>query len=186
MSNKDNSTEYRFSGYRIDLRQRRVFDSGGKALRLSSRAFDTLLVLVENAGETVSKARLMDAVWPSLVVEENNLNQAISSLRKALGDTKTRSRYILTVPGKGYGFIAELERYESPPVPTAQHDSTAAPLPAASIATLPRRRLATLLPVLLLAVMALGGFIWLTQDAGLPGDTDAAATTTPISSSTDV
>ena len=74
---------FEFRGYRLDLRQRRLLAPGGEAVALRARVFDTLAVLVQRAGEPVSKAELMDAVWPGTVVEENNLNQAISALRQA-------------------------------------------------------------------------------------------------------
>lgn len=101
--------EYRFNGYRLDVRQRKLFKPEGDMLPLSSRAFDALLVLLEHHGETLTKAQLMQAVWPNAVVEENNLNQAISSLRKVFGDTKAASNFILTVPGRGYCFVAPVE-----------------------------------------------------------------------------
>lgn len=117
--------EYQFTGYRVDVRQRRLFSPAGEALNLSSRAFDTLLALLEQHGDVLSKSALMAAVWPSVVVEENNLNQAISSLRKALGDNKNESRFILTVPGRGYSFVAPLERMP-------QHPGTVAATTAAA------------------------------------------------------
>ena len=72
---------------------------------LNSKAFDTLLLLVSNAGETVAKETLLEAVWPGVAVEENNLNQAVSALRKALGDTASPRRFIITVPNRGYRFV---------------------------------------------------------------------------------
>jgi DNA-binding winged helix-turn-helix (wHTH) protein len=128
MTTPDRSIEYRFSGFRLDLRQRRLFGPNDQPLALSSRAFDTLLVLVEHAGDTLTKAQLMHAVWPSVVVEENNLNQAISSLRKTLGDNKRASRLILTVPGKGYCFVATLQS-------TPKHHAT--PIISNSVLVLP-------------------------------------------------
>ncbi len=106
----DTVVEYHFAGYRVDVRQRRLTNPAGEFQSLSSRAFDTLLALLEQHGEVLSKATLMSLVWPNVIVEENNLNQAISSLRKALGDTKNESRFILTVPGRGYSFVTPVER----------------------------------------------------------------------------
>ncbi len=96
-----------FADFRLDLQQRKLSTLDGAPLALNSRAFDTLLALVERRGEVVSKHRLMDVVWPKAVVEENNLNQAISALRKTLGDSDT-NRIILTVPGRGFCFVAEI------------------------------------------------------------------------------
>lgn len=79
-----------------------------KTLPLTSRAADALLYLVEHRGEVVDKAHLMKAVWPNVVVEDNNLNQCISQLRRILGDTPGQPRFIATVPGRGYRFVAEV------------------------------------------------------------------------------
>lgn len=108
-STNSNSNEFRFSGYTLDVDQRKLFGIDSSEIKLSSRAFDTLLALVEHRGETLSKDYLMKAVWPNVVVEENNLNQAISSLRKALGDSKNERRFITSVPGRGYRFVAQLD-----------------------------------------------------------------------------
>ncbi len=100
--------EYRFAGFRLDVRRRQLIDPGGRVLAISSRAFETLLALLVHAGEPVSKAHLMTTVWPGSVVEENNLSQAISSLRKALGDSSSPRRFIKTIAGRGYCFIMPL------------------------------------------------------------------------------
>lgn len=75
---------------------------------LTSKAFETLLALVQNAGRIMSKDELLRAVWSDAVVEEWNLTQTIFLLRKALGDTVRDHRYIVTVPKRGYGFVAEV------------------------------------------------------------------------------
>jgi hypothetical protein len=66
---------------------------------------EALLLLVKNAGELVEKRRLMQTVWPNAIVEDNNLNQCILAIRKALGETAGSNRYIMTVPGRGYRFV---------------------------------------------------------------------------------
>jgi DNA-binding winged helix-turn-helix (wHTH) protein len=68
---------------------------------LTPRVYDTLLFLVEHAGELVEKRRLMQAVWPNLVVEDNNLDQHISTLRHVFGERAGENRYIVTVRGRG-------------------------------------------------------------------------------------
>ena len=75
---------------------------------LTPKVFETLLHLVQNHGELLAKDDLMRAVWPDTVVEENNLNQNISSLRRILGQSPGGDRYILTIPGHGYRFVAEV------------------------------------------------------------------------------
>ena len=72
--------------------------------------FDTLLELVRQSGRTIEKDDLMKEVWPDAVVEENNLNQNISALRRSLGDSRQESQYIATVPGFGYRFVAGVKR----------------------------------------------------------------------------
>ena len=73
-----------------------------------------LLYLLQHPGEDVSKDRLTNAAWPNTIVEENNLNQAITSLRRALGDTRNEPRYIMTVAGRGYRFVAEVTVRKTP------------------------------------------------------------------------
>jgi DNA-binding winged helix-turn-helix (wHTH) protein len=92
-----------FGLYRLDVAGRQLERSDGTDVALGAKAFDALVFLVEHAGEPVSRKTLMDAVWPDTVVEENNLTQAISALRRALGDG-----YIATLPGRGYQFVAEV------------------------------------------------------------------------------
>ena len=94
---------YEFGPYRIDP-GKRILWRGDDTIPLPNKVFDTLLVLVEQGQEVVSKDDLMKAVWPDSFVEESNLSQSIFLLRKALGETAQDSRYIVTVPGRGYRF----------------------------------------------------------------------------------
>jgi len=112
---------YLFEGFRLDRARRRLLGADGQALPLSARAYDVLVVLVENRARVVSKDELMRAVWSRVVVEENNLNQAIYNIRKALGDTRQEPRFILTVAGRGYQFIADTraERADEAVAPSA-------------------------------------------------------------------
>ena len=96
---------YSFEEFRVDAAKRLLF-CGERRIPVPPKVFDTLLVLVENSGRVVEKDELMNLVWPDTVVEENNLNQTISALRKALGEDPTEHRYIVTVPGHGYRFVA--------------------------------------------------------------------------------
>src|SRR5688572_18679470 len=98
---------YEFDRFRIDPVHRLLFEKGSKEpVSLPPRVFDTLLYFVERPGELVSKAALMGAVWPNVIVEENSLNQSISALRRVLGETPAEHRFIVTAPGKGYRFVA--------------------------------------------------------------------------------
>jgi DNA-binding winged helix-turn-helix (wHTH) protein/alpha-beta hydrolase superfamily lysophospholipase len=96
---------YRFGPFHLDVRERRL-SRGGEVIPLRLKVFDTLLVLVENAGRLVTKQELLDTVWPETTVEENNLNHNVSVLRKALGEKATGQQYIETVPRVGYRFAA--------------------------------------------------------------------------------
>ncbi len=123
---------YRFGPFHLDVRERRL-SRGSDVIPLRLKVFDTLLVLVENAGRLVTKQELLDTVWPETTVEENNLNHNVSVLRKALGDRATGQQYIETVPRVGYRFVATVE----PPVAQATTDSRS-PVPGVtSIAVLP-------------------------------------------------
>jgi Tol biopolymer transport system component/DNA-binding winged helix-turn-helix (wHTH) protein len=99
---------YEFGPFRLDPVKRRLLREG-EPVPLTPKAFDTLLVLVRQSGKTVEKDELMSRVWPGAVVEENNLNQNITALRKCLGDSRQASQYIATIPGLGYRFVAEVK-----------------------------------------------------------------------------
>jgi DNA-binding winged helix-turn-helix (wHTH) protein/tetratricopeptide (TPR) repeat protein len=94
---------YEFGPFRIDPDHRQLLRQN-QPVPLQSKAFDILMVLVENSEKVVSKDDLMKSVWPDTFVEESNLAQHIFVLRKTLGDTVEEKRYIVTVPGRGYRF----------------------------------------------------------------------------------
>src|SRR6188472_3561170 len=77
---------YAFGGFLLERAQQRVLRSDGTPVALTPRLFSALLVFVERPGELLDKGSIMDTVWPGLVVEENNLNQVVWALRRALGD----------------------------------------------------------------------------------------------------
>ena len=86
----------------------RVLTREGQPVSLTPKAFDLLVVLVENGGRLLGKKDLMEAVWPDSFVEEGNLTFTISSLRKALGEDRKEHHYIETVPRSGYRFVANV------------------------------------------------------------------------------
>jgi TolB-like protein/DNA-binding winged helix-turn-helix (wHTH) protein/cytochrome c-type biogenesis protein CcmH/NrfG len=94
-----------FGEFRLDLDEHRLFRADGTEVSLTPRVFQTLRYLVEHAGRIVDKRSIMEAVWSDCIVEENNLAQAISKLRQVLGK---QSAFIVTVPGRGYRFVAEV------------------------------------------------------------------------------
>ena len=76
---------YRFEGYSLDTQTRELRDGAGAVVALTAKAFDTLCFLIENRQRVVGKEALFAAVWPGRVVEDNNLTQAIATVRRALG-----------------------------------------------------------------------------------------------------
>lgn len=98
---------FEFGPYRLDPHSR-VLLRDRTIVALTPKVLDTLLVLVENRGATVAKGELINAVWPDTFVEEGNLTQNISVLRKALGQNPEHVAYIETVPKRGYRFVAEV------------------------------------------------------------------------------
>jgi len=102
MSNGANRL-YEFGPYRIDP-SRNLLLRGSEPIPLTSKAFETLLTLVEHSDHDVSKEELMRTLWPDTFVEEANLVQHISMVRRALGETPHDRRYIITLPGRGYRF----------------------------------------------------------------------------------
>src|SRR5258708_21916682 len=95
---------FEFGRFRV-LPRRRQLLAGGAPVELGARAFDVLMALLEGRGSLVTKDELLDRVWPGIVVEENNIQVQISTLRKALGEDRN---LILTVPLRGYRFTAEV------------------------------------------------------------------------------
>jgi predicted ATPase/DNA-binding winged helix-turn-helix (wHTH) protein len=92
----------------------RLLTKEGAPLVLGSRALDILIVLISTPNEIVSKKDLMSRVWPDVIVEEGSLRFHMASLRKALGDGMEGARYIATLPGRGYCFVAPVSRPSSP------------------------------------------------------------------------
>ena len=152
------ASSFSFGRFRL-LPGQQILLEGEKPVRLGSRALDILTMLVERAGELVSKDELTARVWPGTFVEESSLRVHIAGLRRALGDGHAGKRYVANIPGRGYRFVARVAASQetSPPAPKPR---TAAPmhnLPASLIrmigreavtgtlsAELPRRRFITI------------------------------------------
>lgn len=98
---------YEFGPFHIDT-VKRLLVREEKPITLKPKCFDLLLALVETRGEVLEKEELMRRVWPDTTVEESNITVYISALRKALGESPQEHRYIITVPGRGYSFVAEV------------------------------------------------------------------------------
>ena len=119
--------DYEFGGFRLETALHTLISPAGESVPLPSRAFATLHYLVEHAGEVIEKSALMNAVWPKSVVEENNLNQCIFALRKALGEATGERRFILTVPGRGFKFVMPVRILRQEAEVVEQSVRTAAP-----------------------------------------------------------
>jgi DNA-binding winged helix-turn-helix (wHTH) protein/tetratricopeptide (TPR) repeat protein len=135
---------YEFDGFRLDAVRRQLRHPDGQLLDMPARAFDTLLFLIEQRSQIVPKDQLMQAVWPQAVVEENTLSQAISALRRALGDESAAPRFVMTVAGRGYRFIAPVrETSESArvPMPSAASGPRSVAARLDSVAVLPFKSL---------------------------------------------
>ncbi|MCI0721642.1 MAG: tetratricopeptide repeat protein [Acidobacteria bacterium] len=114
---------YQFGPYRLDPVERRLLRDG-RPVPLTPKAFEILLILVENSGHLEEKNALMRKLWPDSFVEEANLAQHIFSLRKALGDGEEGARYIETVPKHGYRFIAPVTGVAESSAQTAEMNAS--------------------------------------------------------------
>lgn len=154
---------YYIDPFRVDLIRRQVVAADGSVLALAGRAYDVLVYLIENRERIVSKDDLLRAVWPNVVVEENNLNQAVSAVRRALGDQRDAPRFIATIAGRGYRFVANVveEALDATPVAPAPVIAQHTPEVIATH-TLPRRAMSrrALVGGLVAVVAAAAGWQW--------------------------
>src|SRR6266487_4031233 len=141
---------YEFGPFVLDTAQHLV-SKDSKPVQLTPKTYDTLVVLVENHGRLLSKDELMKAVWPNSFVEESNLTQQISMIRRALGESAGEDRYIVTVAGKGYRFAAQVRQVIK--------EARTAPVPVEIVATAepvvppPSRSRIPMLALMLVAVL---------------------------------
>ena len=172
---------FTFGDFRIDAVARELSRRDGTPVALTPRVFDTLLYLVQHAGTSLSKDELLGAIWPGRVVEENNLTQSISILRKVLGIEAEGHRYIATEPGRGYRFVADVQTPGEAPTPAPVESAeaiTASDAPPSSVPEVPlapvRRRRFTRLFALacVVSILAIAGIAWL----GRTHEAPAAAT----------
>jgi Tol biopolymer transport system component/DNA-binding winged helix-turn-helix (wHTH) protein len=98
---------YEFDEFRIDPAKRQLLREG-EVVPLYSKAFDLLLLLVESNGRDLSKDEILETIWPGQILEESNLTVNISAVRKALGEKAAQPRFLVTIPGRGYRFVARV------------------------------------------------------------------------------
>src|ERR1700748_454428 len=108
----------------------RLLMKGDKSVNVGGRAFDLLCTLVRNAGRVMSKRDLINRVWPDVIVEETNLRVLMARLRKTIGDGVGEARYITNVPGRGYCFVAPVQRLSASQDHAFSKSVTGAKLPA--------------------------------------------------------
>lgn len=160
-----------FDGFHIDARQRLLFGRDGKPAPLPARAFEMLLFMAEHPDELLDKQRLMKAVWPQAIVEENNLSQHISLLRRVLGEAPNEHRFIVTVPGRGFRFVPPVQRLDALPHPVAV-SATASPthVPPPHVTTTRRPPVAAVASFAVFAVVAIGAIFYLVRPAPVGTD----------------
>src|SRR6188474_1446044 len=98
---------FEFEQFRADLRARTLV-SDGKPVAITSKVFDTLAFLLRHHGRVVEKDQLLKSLWPDTVVVEGNLHGYVSTVRKSLGEKSGEHRFIRTVRGRGYSFVAPI------------------------------------------------------------------------------
>ncbi|TCR98707.1 putative ATPase [Rhizobium sp. BK418] len=107
-------TAYKFGNFRL-MPEAQALLHNGQPVGLGGRGFDILTLLVRRAGEVVSKADLFAHVWPDYIVHDHNLKVNVGNLRRSLAKLDPAADYIATIPGRGYKFVAALERDSPPP-----------------------------------------------------------------------
>jgi Tol biopolymer transport system component/DNA-binding winged helix-turn-helix (wHTH) protein len=165
---------YEFGPYLVDP-GKYILSREGVTVPLSLKAFEILLLLIEKRGQVVEKDEILRRVWPDTVVEENNLARHISALRKALDEQPNEHQYILTVPGRGYRFIAGVRELEDvvdkpidPPLVVPSNPTTngypkeviALPKPTPPLTPASRFSLRFILPVLGISIAGVAAILF--------------------------
>lgn len=164
-----NNSVYEFGPFRLETLSRRLLRDG-EPIPLMPKAYETLVILIENHGKIVEKAELMNGLWPDSFVEEANLTVNVSALRRALGESPGDHLYIATVPGRGYKFVADVKLgtrdFDGMVMPGSGHHEDAIAEPAASARRVQsqmrsKRRIFALLAFVLAIAVAVGSyFVW--------------------------
>lgn len=181
---------YEFAGFELDPARRLLTRTGGEPVPLAGKPFDALVHLAQRAGTVVTRQALAAALWPTTIVEDNNLSQTIAALRRALGDSQDPPRFVATVPRRGYQFVATVRTRAAPSISVEPRTSVraiddeearaagASPAPRPDVPGNPQRerRSGTLLVGLggLVAAIAIGLAIARAIDAGRRAGDDFA------------
>jgi DNA-binding winged helix-turn-helix (wHTH) protein/tetratricopeptide (TPR) repeat protein len=159
---------YEFGPFRLDP-QKRVLTRAKDPVPLTPKVIETLVVLIENRDRVVSKDDLMKMLWPDSFVEESNLSQNVFVLRKALGDSSQKKRYIVNIPGRGYQFAEAVREVEEAQLGTRQEVEETLRLESRSLArvvverVVPRKgrnRIQTGIAVAMAALVAVGALVY--------------------------
>jgi Tol biopolymer transport system component/DNA-binding winged helix-turn-helix (wHTH) protein len=166
MTRKITVSEYRFADVAIDTADFRV-RKAGEPQKITPRAFEVLLYLIENRGRTVEKQEIFEQIWHEQFVSDNALTRIIKEIRQVIGDAAGAPRFIETVPKRGYRFIAEVEAGVVPEeIQTAsnRHDPALEKIDAAPPVANPQRSNYLIFTILLLvgAFISVGGWLFLT------------------------
>ncbi|MGH9949356.1 MAG: winged helix-turn-helix domain-containing protein [Pyrinomonadaceae bacterium] len=130
---------YEFGEFRVDVSKRLLTKGDDESIPLTPKVFDTLLYLVRHSGKVIEKDELMREIWADTIVEENNLNQNISILRRVFNERPGEQRFIVTVAGHGYRFVPEVTQRQSPDVQCLRSPD----IPASSLAESQKLKLQT-------------------------------------------
>ena len=166
---------YRFDRFELDAHRRQLWCEG-QLVTLQPKALDLLVALVESGGNVLTKDELLNLVWPGQVVEESNLTVHMSALRKALGERKGEHRFVVTQPGRGYRFVADVDDVQA----TTDADALL-PTPAELPMERPRARVAMWLGSgsLLCAVLIAGAVAYWRGDIRPTPATSASGAAAP-------
>jgi serine/threonine-protein kinase len=164
---------YEFGDFRIDASKRLLTKGNDEPLPLTPKVFDTLLYLVRNHGKVIEKDQLMREIWADTVVEENNLSQNISILRRVLGEKPGEGRFIATIPGHGFRFVPEVREVAEDILPDVflaepqdqsqisnLESKTENPKPKTQTQKPNRFRFAILAALFILALGSIGFYLW--------------------------
>src|SRR5207244_1444121 len=146
-----------FGSFRLDVAGRSL-TRDGEFVSLPPKAVETLILLAENQGKTVLKEELLETVWPEIFVEEGSLTQAVSILRKALGESADGQQWIRTVPKRGYCFVAPVRVAAGPAEP---HEPPIA-------ASAKQGRLRWLMAAIVIAGVTMAGYFFLQSSQTSP------------------